>query len=189
MTSSLTTQSYWTEFRVHWWAMVAATIGLSAGMSLNAYVTSVFGPYLLSDFGWKKAEFALLGTFSLLTLLWIPVIGRMTDLFGVRRVASVGIVMFPISCIMLSMMDGDIRVFFGITILQNVLCTTTTTAVYSRVVAVRFDSGRGLALAISACGPAIVGALGSPLMTYYVTLRAGEPATSRSRCSRRCWEH
>lgn len=160
--------AYWREFRVHARPLAAATIGLGAGMSLNAYVTSVFGPYLLSEFGWSKAQFALLGTFSLLTIVWIPFVGRATDLFGVRRVASVGMVAFPVTCLLTSMLQGDIRAFFGIVLLQNLLCLTTTTGVYLRVVATRFVAGRGFALAISASGPAVVGALGSPLMTQYI---------------------
>ena len=167
---------YREEFRVHWRAMLGATAGFSSGLSVNSYVNSVLAPYLLEEFAWTKAQFALAGTLSLLTLIFIPIAGRLTDLFGARRVAAVGIVAFPMSFVLLAMMKGDIRVYYAITVLQIVLCVTTTSTVYSRVIAERFTAARGLALAAFACGPAVLGAVGSPLLTEYMNVagwRAG----------------
>ncbi len=159
---------YWKDLRIGWRAILGATIGLGAGSSLSAYVNSVFGPYLIEAFGWSKAEFALMGTLGLLTLICIPIAGRMADIFGVRRVALVGIIFYPLCSLLLSMMNGDIRIFYGIMVLKILLTATTTSTVYSRVVVERVTLGRGLALAIVACGPALVGALGSPLLTMYM---------------------
>jgi MFS family permease len=160
--------NYGEEFRVHWRAMLGATAGFSSGLSVNSYINSVIGPYLLNEFQWTKAEFALAGTLSLLTLIFIPIAGRLTDLFGARRVAAVGIVAFPLSFVLLAMMKGDIRFYYVMTVLQIVFCVTTTSTVYSRVVAERFTAARGVALAVFACGPAVAGAVGSPLLTQYM---------------------
>ena len=160
--------NYRQEFRAHWPAMLGATAGFSSGLSINSYINSVLGPYLLNEFQWTKAEFALAGTLSLLTLIFIPIAGRLTDLFGPRRVATVGVIAFPISFILLSMMQGDIRFYYAVTVMQIVFCVTTTSTVYTRVVAERFTAARGLALAVFACGPALVGAVGSPLLTQYM---------------------
>jgi MFS family permease len=168
--------NYRQEFRVHWRAMLGAAAGFSSGLSINSYINSVLGPYLLDEFKWTKAEFALAGTLSLLTLIFIPIAGRMTDLFGARRVASVGVVAFPLSFLLLATMEGDIRFYYAITVMQIVFCVTTTSTVYTRVVAERFSAARGLALALFACGPALVGAIGSPLLTQYMNVagwRAG----------------
>ncbi|MFV8819360.1 MFS transporter [Haliea sp. E17] len=159
--------SYWSEFRRGWRPLAAATVGLSAGMSLNAYVTSIFGPYLLEAFAWSKAAFALMGTLSLVTIILIPVVGRLTDLFGVRVIALPGIIGYPVSLVLLSMLQGDIRVFYALILLQTIFCIGTTTAVYCRLVAQAFNRSRGLALAICACGPAVVGALASPALTSF----------------------
>jgi len=167
---------YREEFRVHWRAMLGATAGFSSGLSVNSYINSTLGPWLLNEFKWTKAEFALAGTLSLLTLIFIPIAGRLTDLYGARRVAAVGIVVFPLSFVLLATMEGDIRFYYAITVLQIIFCVTTTSTVYTRVVAERFSAARGLALAVFACGPAIVGAIGSPLLTQYMNLagwRAG----------------
>lgn len=168
--------NYREEFRAHWPAMLGAMAGFSSGLSVNSYINSVVGPYLLDEFQWTKAQFALAGTLSLLTLIFIPIAGRLTDLFGARRVAALGVVAFPLSFVALSMMQGDIRFYYAVTVLQIVFCCTTTSTVYTRVVAERFTAARGMALALFACGPPLVGAIGSPLLTQYMDVagwRAG----------------
>ncbi|TGD71804.1 MFS transporter [Mangrovimicrobium sediminis] len=161
------TSAYLREFRLGWRPLLAATIGLSAGMALNAYVTSIFGPYLIDAFGWSKSQFALVGAINLVTLLLIPLVGRLTDLYGVRLVALPGIIGYPASLLLLSSMSGDIGVFYAIVLFQALASMSTTTTVYSRVVAEQFSLARGMALAICACGPAVAGALASPLLTAY----------------------
>jgi MFS family permease len=169
------------ELRTHWRALLAATLGMSAGIGLIGYINSVVAPYLLADFGWSRSQFALASTVTLLTILCIPLAGRCTDLFGVRRVAAVGIVVFPASFLVLSAMQGDIRLYFAMLALQALLCTTTSATVYSRLIAENFQVHRGLALGLIAAGPAVVGAIGSPLLTALIDAlgwRAGYLAIS-----------
>ncbi|MCG8313689.1 MAG: MFS transporter [Pseudomonadales bacterium] len=157
------------EFHAGWNALLAATAGMSAGLGLNAYINNIFGPYMLEAFDWSKAEFALNGAISIITVFWIPVIGRLTDLYGVRKVAIFGIIGYPLSFVAMSMLTGDVRVLYLIHFLQVIFCASTTATVYCRVVAERFSQRRGIALAICAAGPAVVGAIASPLLTEYVT--------------------
>lgn len=156
------------EMRQHWRALLAATLGMSAGIGIIGYVNSVIAPYLLADFSWSRSQFALASTATLLTILCIPLVGRCTDLFGVRRVAAVGIVVFPASFLVLSSMQGDIRLYFAMLIVQSLLCTTTSATVYSRLIAENFRANRGFALGLIAAGPAVVGAIGSPLLTGFI---------------------
>lgn len=160
--------AYLKEFQVRWRGLLAGTLGHAAGLAASAYIIGTFAPHLLQEFGWSKADFALLGTATLLTLVCLPLIGRATDLFGVRRVALVGVVVLPISYIALSLFNGDLRVFIGITVVQVVLGTTTTSTVYTRLVASGFDQARGMALAIVASGPALAGALGAWMLSDYI---------------------
>ncbi|HEY1075801.1 MAG TPA: MFS transporter [Fontimonas sp.] len=156
------------ELLIHWRALLAASLGMSAGIGIIGYVNSVIAPYLLADLGWSRSQFALASTVTLLTILCIPLVGRCTDLFGVRRVAAVGIVVFPASFLILSGMQGDISLYFAMLALQALLCTTTSATVYSRLIAENFVARRGLALGLIAAGPAIVGAVGSPLLTAFI---------------------
>lgn len=139
-------------------------LGLAFGLSLNAYTTSLFGPRLIAEFGWKRSDFALLGSIALMLLFVFPIVGRLTDRFGVRRIALVGAIGTPIGFLAMSAMNGDIRVFFAITALQILLGAFTTSPVYTRPVAERFVSARGLAFSIVMTGPPLAGALVSPVL-------------------------
>ncbi|MDP9141510.1 MAG: MFS transporter [Pseudomonadota bacterium] len=156
------------ELRTHWRALLAASLGMSAGIGIIGYVNSVIAPYLLAEFSWSRSQFALASVVTLLTILCIPLVGRCTDLFGVRRVAALGIVVFPGSFLVLSTMQGDIRLYFAMLAVQAMFCTTTSATVYSRLIAENFRASRGFALGLIAAGPAIVGAIGSPALTAFI---------------------
>lgn len=160
--------SYAREFRVNWRALAGATIGLGSGLSINGYAHSIMGPYLLKEFGWTKAEFALIGSIYILGMISIPLSGRLADMVGARTAIFFGAILYPFSWVALSMMGPDIRFYYAINVFQLLLCSTTTSTVYSRVVAERFTAARGIGLGIMACGPAIAGAVGSPLLAEYV---------------------
>lgn len=156
------------EFRRHWRPLTAAFLGMGSALSLNSYILSTFAPYLIGEFGWSRSQWALLGIVQGLVLICLPVAGRLTDLFGVRRVAAVGALSFPLFLLAIASMNGDIRVYLAIYIAQTILCSTTTATVYARVVAEAFSIRRGLALAVAGSSPPFVAALGSPLVTTFV---------------------
>lgn len=156
--------SYLREFRTNWQPLAAATAGLSAGLSLSAYTNAAMGPQFLAAFGWSRSEFALTGAITLLTFVFLPVYGRLADLYGVRRVAAAGVVGLPLCWIAYAMMSGPIWQYFAINVVLIALGVTTTPAIYSRLVATRFQAARGLALAIAISGPPLLGAVGSPAL-------------------------
>lgn len=156
------------EFREQWRPLAASFIGISAALSLNPYILSTFAPYLIEDLGWTRAQWALMGIPQLLVLICIPVAGRLTDSYGVRPVVMVGAISFPLFCVAISMMNGDIAVYLAIYIAQTILGSTTTSAVYSRLAAENFTVRRGLALAICGASPALVAMVGSPLISEFV---------------------
>jgi MFS family permease len=159
---------YLGEFRVNWRYLLGGAIGLGSGLSLQSYITSVFAPYLLKDFGWSKADFALTGMMGIALVVCFPIIGRITDTIGVRRTAAVGIVFGPLLFLAMSALHGPISEFFVIYFLQGIFGATTTTIVYSRLAAIPFERARGFALSIIAAAPAVVGATCAPLMTQFI---------------------
>ena len=156
------------EFRQHWRPLAASFIGLGSALSLNAFVLSTFAPYLLADFRWSKSDWAAMSAVSALVIICIPLVGRLADRFGVRPVAGVGIVAFPLTTFAYSFLEGDIGTFFALYIAQTILCCTTTATIYTRSVAEKYVVWRGLALALCALSPPLVGALGSPLISDFV---------------------
>jgi MFS family permease len=156
------------EFRQHWRPLTASFLGMGSALSLNSYILSTFAPYLIKEFGWSRSQWAMLGVVQILVMICLPIAGRLTDLFGVRRVAAVGAFTFPLFLVAIAMMNGSIAVYLGIYIAQTILCSTTTATVYARVVAEAFTLRRGLALAIAGSSPPLVAAVGSPLITAFV---------------------
>src|SRR3546814_14812328 len=82
----------------------------------------------------------------------MPIIGRLTDRFGVRRIAATGVLAMPLSFIAFSLYRGGIGGYVVIYALQLIFGTATSATVYSRLVAERFNLARGLALALVTCG-------------------------------------
>lgn len=156
--------NYLGELRTHWRPLAAATAGLSAGLSLSAYTNAAMAPQFLEAFGWDRADFALAGVITLLTFVFLPVYGRLTDLYGVRRIALTGVVGLPLCWLAFVLMTGPIWQYFVISVVLIALGVTTTPAIYSRLVATRFDKARGLALAIAISGPPLLGAVGAPVL-------------------------
>lgn len=156
--------SYFGEFRTHWQPLAAATAGLSAGLSLSAYTNAAMGPQFLAEFGWERSDFVLTGVITLLTFVFLPVYGRLTDLFGVRRIAVIGVAAIPVCWVGYALMTGPIWQYFAINVAIIALGTTTTPAIYSRIVATRFAEARGLALAIAISGPPLLGAVAAPAL-------------------------
>jgi MFS family permease len=148
--------------------LLAATLGLATGMSTAGTVTSALAPSLLAGNHWAKEDFALVGSIALVTAFAFPFIGRLADVLGVRLTALIGMITLPLSYLAYSMMNGDLKVYVVIFVVQSILCVTTTSTVYTRLVVQYVKKARGLALAIAVSGPAITGAIGGPILNAYV---------------------
>jgi MFS family permease len=97
----------------------------------------------------------------------LPVVGRITDKFGVRRTALVGIILGPLAYLALSQLH-DLRTYAILFGVQSVFLTTTTPPVYCRIIVQYIKRARGMALAIVASGPALTFAIGGPLLNSFV---------------------
>jgi predicted MFS family arabinose efflux permease len=160
--------SYFHEFRLYWRAVVAAGLGSASGLSLRMYTASLFAPYLLADFGWTKAEFALTNLSYLLIAVCVPIGGRLGDVMKTHHAAAIGVVTIPLLFLAFSRMSGSIIEFFILYSLLNVLGATATAAIYNRPIVERFDKARGAALAIALSGPPAIAAVGIPLLRYVI---------------------
>jgi len=120
---------------------------------------NLFGPPLIAEFGWSKAQFALVGSLGLLGMLVMPFAGRFTDRYGTRISAMIGFAVVPACYLWLSVMSGSIYEFFTILVIKNVFGILTTTFVFTRVVVERFDTARGLAMACMLSAPPLIGAI------------------------------
>jgi MFS family permease len=156
------------EFRKHWRALLACFLGMGSALSVNSYILATFAPYMLDQFSWTQAQWARVQTVVMLAVICIPVAGYLADRIGVRKVAAIGILTFPLCLLAISQASGGISRYVYIYMIQTILCCTTTATIYTRVVAERFQRWRGLALAMCASSPAVVGLIGSPLLSAFV---------------------
>lgn len=161
--------TYLGEFRLNWRQLLAASIGMAFGYTLNNYLSNVFIPPLVREFHWPRSNVALIGLAALLSLVFQPLAGRLTDRLGVRTVALIGVLAGPLIFVALSLQHGSFWEFFLFNILQIALFASTTGAVvYSRLIAQGFDRARGMALAIAACSPSVAGAFVAPFLSRYI---------------------
>lgn len=155
------------EFREHWRPLLACFIGMGSALALNSFILSTFAPYMIAEFGWSRGEWALVGIAQVTLMFSLPIAGRLTDMYGPRPVAAIGALSFPLFLIAIATMSGSIWVYLAIFIAQTIVCATTTSTVYSRVIAEAFKVRRGLALGVAGLGTPLVGAVGAPLMTAF----------------------
>lgn len=150
---------YLGELKAHIRPLTAATIGIAFGLSINSYTASLFGAHLVREFGWDRAEFAKITIYALILLPLFPLLGRLTDVKGVRFVAAMGVIGMPLTMVAFSQMTGDINLFFAINLAQLICGACLTSTVFNRVVAERFTLARGIAFAIIMSGPPLTGGI------------------------------
>jgi MFS family permease len=155
---------YLRELKSHIRPLTAATIGIAFGLSINNYTASLFGAHLVEEFGWDRAEFAKITIFALVLLPLFPLLGRLTDVKGVRFVATLGVIGMPFTMVAFSRMTGDINLFFAINLAQLICGACLTSTVFNRVVAERFTLARGIAFAIIMSGPPLTGGIAAWLL-------------------------
>ncbi|MGO9931069.1 MAG: MFS transporter, partial [Steroidobacteraceae bacterium] len=169
--------TYLGEIRTNWRFLGAAAIGTAAGYSLVNYVGNIFTPHLIKQFNWSKAELALIGVTTLCNIVAQPIAGRLADAYGVRLMATIGVVITPLVFVGLSLMTGSFLQFFVLSLLQVVVVGgTTTTVIYSRLIARQFDRARGISLAIAACTAPAAAAAFVPSLSHFIDVngwRAG----------------
>jgi MFS family permease len=153
---------YFDEFRLNLRPLAAACIGMATGSSLAHYVASLFGPALIAEFGWSRADYALVGSLTLINLLLMPFIGRFTDHFGGRKAAAAGFTILTLTYFALSRFNGGIALFFAITFVQNTVGGLTATLVFCRLTVQHFDRARGIALALIMTAAPLTGAMCAP---------------------------
>lgn len=137
-------------------------------MSMAGPVTTALAPSLIAGNHWSPADFAKVGSIALFTSLAFPIIGRLADVLGVRFTALIGMTTLPLAYLAYSLMDGSLSTYIVIFFIQSLLCVTTTSTVYTRLVVQHVEKARGLALAIAASGPGISGLIMAPVLNHYV---------------------
>ena len=160
--------SYLGELRDNVKPLVAASLGCGTSLPLFAYTSSVFAPHLIKEFGWSRAQFALIGLTMLSTVFILPFVGRFTDRLGVWRVALLGTVLVPLCFVAYSLQWGNFYYFVLCSTLVLAVGSMTGPLVYSRLIAENFEKAQGLALTIINCAPAFLAMICVPALNWII---------------------
>ena len=160
--------SYLGELRQNIRPLAAASLATGTSLPLFAYTNSIFAPHLVKDFGWSRAQFALIGITMLITLPILPFIGRFTDRLGVRRVALIGVLLMPLGFIGYSRMQGDFTTYLAIFTAILVVGSMVGPLVFTRLIAANFVRAQGLALTVVNCAPAVLALALAPALNLCI---------------------
>jgi len=141
--------------------VLSTMIGLATGIAaLNLFTVPIFEKPLLEEFGWQRTQYWLvipIGTF--ITVVTSPIIGRLCDRHGVRRLTLPSIVLLSIAFASLYFLTPNPWHFYLVFGLIPILGAGTSSVAYSRVITWWFEGRRGQALGTALAGIGIGGAV------------------------------
>jgi MFS family permease len=154
-----------------WWVVLAAGIGLS--VHGGPIITGTFGVFLKplsQEFGWSRAQISL--AFSLATLVLtvaLPLIGRLVDRLGARRVILPSVLIFGLGLMSLYFLTASLWHYYAISLFMAVGGSGATPVSYSKVISCWFDQRRGLALGLAMAGSGLGAFIMPPLAQALIT--------------------
>jgi len=134
-----------------WWVVLAA--GAALLLAVGPILVVTFGVFLKSlsqEFGWSRTQISL--AFSLLTFaatVGVPLIGRLVDRWGARRVIMPSVVLLGLGIVSLAFLSATLWHFYVVYLFLGVVGCGTTPVSYVKVIARWFDQQRGLALGVA----------------------------------------
>ncbi|MBB6253101.1 MFS transporter [Nitrospirillum iridis] len=158
------------EFRKGWRLVLAAATGVGLGITgLTFYTLGIFIGPLSQEFGWSRTAISsatLLTTAT--TMLLGPVVGRLVDRFGGRRVGMLSLFLLAVGLVGLSRIGPSLASFYLAFGVAMVLGAGTLPIVWTRAVNASFDRSRGLALGLTLTGTGVCGILAPPFTQWLI---------------------
>jgi MFS family permease len=151
------------EWRRHWSLVLACASGYAI-VALPTMTLGAFMAPLEAEFGWTRAQVtAGLIVQSLFAIVGQPLVGRMVDRWGARRVGLTGLVLSGCALVGLSFADGSVFTWLLLWLFVAIVTQLIYPPVWAAAVSSEFEAGRGLALAITLSGGNIV-TLAAPVL-------------------------
>jgi len=155
------------EWRAGWSLPPVAALGVAVA-SAPPYALGMFFAPLEQEFGWSRAQTSS-GLFALsaVAIVTIPLIGRLVDLHGARRIAVPSLILFAAAFAALGLAQPAIWTWWALWMLLALAGAGVSPVVWTAAVASRFDKGRGLAMAITLSGAGI-GTAAAPVLSNWL---------------------
>lgn len=144
-----------------WRVVMASMLALAFGPSVILLMSfGVFAPALGRAFGWGVGEISLGATIiSLAIMVLSPLQGIMVDRLGSRTMVLISLPLFALGLASLSLMNGDIRLFYAACFIVPLLGVGVWPLSYLKLTSTWFDRRLGLALGITNVGVGIGAAI------------------------------
>ena len=156
-------------------ALAACTVGNAVGVTPMVY--TVFGLFLVpisSEFGWPRSAVSLvLLILAVSGALSYPIIGRVIDQHGARRVIIPGLLLFALSVALVSVTSANAVHFYLTYALLGVTAAIPSSVMYTKVIAGWFDRNRGFALGFAGGVGNGVGAAIAPIFVAILIANYG----------------
>lgn len=158
------------ELAAGWPTVLAAALAIGVGMmGVGFYSLGLFVTPLQAEFGWTRAQVSGAATFQQLGIfLSAPIVGLLADRFGNRRIAIASYVATPLAFLALAQTGPSLTAWYGLWLLVSLAGCGTTPAIWARVVSLRFDCGRGLALGLMLMGTGAAAMLAPALLGPFI---------------------
>jgi MFS family permease len=166
-----------TEFNLGyygWRVVLAACFGVMAGFgSLFVYTFAVFVKPLSAQFGWNREAISLGFGLAAITLGVVsPLIGRLLDRFGPRRIILPCMTVYCCAILSLALLRSGVWQFYVTCIVLGLVGNGAAHLAYSRSISTWFQQRLGMALAIVMVGAGL-GSMILPVVAQTIISRSG----------------
>ena len=158
------------EFTDGWPTVLAAALAIGVGMmGVGFYSLGLFVTPLQAEFGWTRTQVSGAATFQQLGIfLSAPIVGRLADRFGNRTIAITSYIVTPLAFLALAHSGPSLTAWYSLWLLVSLAGCGTTPAIWARVVSLRFDHHRGLALGLMLMGTGMAAMLAPALLGPFI---------------------
>jgi predicted MFS family arabinose efflux permease len=158
------------EWAKMWPLPFTALLGI-AGSAIFAYSNGVFMLEMTKEFGWSRTQFSsAFAVQTLLGLVIMPLVGRLTDRIGPRKVALAGIIPYLLAFSLLGTATGAFWQWLSLCLFLGLCTSLIAPPVWLAAVVGRFTASRGLALSVALAGVGVANGLSPILATFYAKL-------------------
>ncbi len=155
--------------------VAACTVGNAVGVTPMVYtVYSLFLIPISTEFGWPRSAVSIVLLFiAVAGALSYPVIGRLIDRHGARRILLWGNLLFAASVAAVAVAPANRIAFYGIFFVLGITAAIPSPAMFTKVIAGWFDRSRGFALGFVGGVGNGVGASITPVFATFLLVEFG----------------
>lgn len=154
------------ELAAGWPIILAAALAIGVGiMGIGFYSLGLFVQPLQAEFGWSRAEVSGAAASQQFGIfLSAPLVGWLADRWGARPIAIASFMATPVALIAMSRVGNSVVEWDLLWLLVSLAGAGTTPAIWARIVSLRFDHSRGLALGLMLMGTGTAAMLAPALL-------------------------